>query len=231
MGRRTQASRLLLLDVRMGHYSNSDMGISTLSLPSHISDAIHNYIPVMEGWTTPERACEMAERILETNAQVCVDIGVFAARSTIAMGFAARELGGSVVYGIDPWKIESAVEGDNVEENAKWWRENANLEQMHRQTMHSIWAHRLDPWVTIIRNASQYVSGLFPVIDFLNIDGCHTEVASCRDVLLYLPKLRSGGYLTFDDSGWASTQKALALISEYCELVNDTGDARTYRKK
>jgi hypothetical protein len=201
------------------------------TLPSHIEKAIWEYIPHQEGWTTPERACEMAERILETNAQVCVDIGVFAARSTIAMGFAARELGGSIVYGIDSWKIESAIEGDNVEENAKWWREKSNLEKMHLQTMHSIWAHRLDPWVTIIRNSSQYVSGLFPVIDFLNIDGCHTEVASCRDVLLYLAKLKSGGYCTFDDSSWASTQKALGLINEQCELVNETDNARTYRKR
>lgn len=179
----------------------------------------------------PERGCEMAQCILETNAKICVDIGVFAGRSTIAMGFAARQLGNSMVYGIDPWKVEAAIEGDNVEENAKWWKQNANLEEMHRQTMQTIWAHRLDKWVTIIRQHSQHVIELFPVIDFVNIDGCHTEVASCRDVNLYLPKLRSGGYVTFDDSSWDTTQKALRLIEESCDLVNDTGEARTYRKK
>jgi predicted O-methyltransferase YrrM len=202
-----------------------------VNLPKHIEEAIYNYIPHMEGWSTPERCTEMAQRIFETEARVCVDIGVFAGRSTISMGFAAREISGSRVYGIDPWKIDSAVEGDNVEENAKWWKERANLEQMHWQTMHMIWSHRLDPWVTIIRNGSQYVHQLFPTIDFINIDGCHTEVASCRDVELYLPKLRSGGFLLFDDSDWPSTQKALEMIGEKCELVNDTGQARTYRKR
>lgn len=202
-----------------------------MTLPKHIEDAIHNYIPHMEGWTTPERACEMASCIMETEAKVCVDIGVFAGRSTIAMGFAARQLVDSIVYGIDPWKIDSAVEGDNVEENAKWWKERSRLEEMHWQTMRSIWSHRLDQWITIIRSPSQYVHQLFPVIDFLNIDGQHSEIASCRDVELYLPKLRSGNYCTFDDSSWASTQKALSLMDNYCELVNDTGEARTYRKK
>jgi len=199
-------------------------------LPDHIHDAIFEYLEHMDGWTTPERGCEMAERILETKAKVCVDIGVFAARSTIAMGFAARQLIDSIVYGIDPWKIDSAIEGDNVEENAKWWKERSKLEEMHRQTMHSIWSHRLDQWITIIRSPSQYVHQLFPVIDFLNIDGQHSEIASCRDVELYLPKLRSGHYLTFDDTDWDSTQKALTMIEQQCELVNDNGKARTYRK-
>lgn len=200
-------------------------------IPKHIEDAIYNYLPHMDGWTTPDRGVEMVERILETKAKICVDIGVFAGRSTIAMGFAARELVNSKVYGIDPWKIDSAVEGDNVEENAKWWKERANLEQMHWQTMHAIWSHRLDEWITIIRNGSQYVVELFPVIDFLNVDGCHTEVASCRDINLYLPRLKSGGFLMFDDSDWGSTQAALKLIEEQCDLVNDTGKARTYQKR
>ncbi len=202
-----------------------------MNLPKHIEEAIYNYIPHMEGWSTPERCTEMATHIMETEARVCVDIGVFAGRSTIAMGFAAREIVSSRVYGIDPWKIDSAVEGDNVEENAKWWKERANLEQMHWQTMHMIWSHRLDEWVTIIRNGSQYVHQLFPVIDFLNVDGCHTEVASCRDVELYLPRLRSGGYLMFDDSDWPSTSKALGMIEKECDLINDNGKARTYRKQ
>lgn len=207
-----------------------------MSLPGHIEKAIWDYIPFQEGWTTPERGCEMAACILETKARVCVDIGVFAGRSTIAMGFAARELGNSMVYGIDPWKVEAAIEGDNVEENAKWWKQNANLEEMHRQTMQSIWAHRLDQWVTIIRQQSQYVAQLFPEIEFLNVDGCHTEIASCRDVELYLPLLKPGHYLTFDDSGWATTQPALRLIEAECDLVNtfvdkNKNESRTYRKR
>lgn len=202
-----------------------------MSLPKHIEDAIHNYIPHMDGWCTPERGVEMATHIIETNAQVCVDIGVYAGRSTIAMGFAARQLNTSIVYGIDSWKVDSAIEGDNVEENAKWWKERSRLEEMHWQAMHLIWSHRLDQWITIIRNGSQYVHRLFSVIDCLNIDGNHTEIASCRDVELYVPKVRSGGYVFFDDSDWMSTQKALGILGEMCELVNDTGKARTYIKK
>lgn len=200
-------------------------------LPSHIHAAVDTYLPRMHGWTTVQRGQEMAACILETKAKVCVDIGVYAGRSTIAMGFAARELGDSMVYAIDPWQAGYATEGDDVAPNANWWKNNAQLETIHRLAMEQIWAHRLEQWVTIIRAPSQYVHQLFPVIDFINVDGCHTEVASCRDVKLYVPKLKSGGYLTFDDSSWETTQKALRIVEESCELVNDTGEARTYRKR
>lgn len=199
-------------------------------LPNHIRQAIYDYIPHMEGWTTPERGCEMADRILETKAEVCIDIGVFGGRSTIAQAFAVREQGAGMVYGIDPWAVAACIEGDSPPENTEWWKEKAMLEEMHQKTMHAIWDHKLEPWVTVIRNASQYVAQLFPVIDFLNIDGQHSEVASCRDVRLYVPSLLSGHYLTFDDTDWASTQPALRLVEQSCELVSDTGKARTYRK-
>jgi hypothetical protein len=98
-----------------------------MKLPKHIKDAIEHYVPHMEGWTEVERACEMAERILESKAQICVDIGVFGARSTIAMGFAARELNSSRVYGIDNWNPGAAADNDDHKEGVEWWEKQSNL--------------------------------------------------------------------------------------------------------
>lgn len=206
-------------------------------LPKHIEEAIHHYIPNQEGWTTANRACEMASRIIEIKAQVCVDIGVFAARSTIAMGFAARELGNSIVYGIDPWHVGAAPESDDNKEGVEWWKEKANLEEMHRQSMKAIWDHNLEPWVVIIRSRSEYCSQLFPTIDVLNIDGNHSKVASCRDAMTYVPKVRSGGIVLMDDTSWPSTQDAIKIIEQSCDLLNvmegEVGgtESRTYKKR
>lgn len=206
-------------------------------LPKHIEEAIHHYLNHMEGWTTANRACEMASRIIEIKAQVCVDIGVFAARSTIAMGFAARELGNSIVYGIDPWHVGAAPESDDNKEGVEWWKEKANLEEMHRQSMKSIWDHNLEPWVVIIRARSEYCSQLFPTIDVLNIDGNHSKVASCRDAMTYVPKVRSGGIVLMDDTSWPSTQDAIKIIEQSCDLLNvmegEVGgtESRTYKKR
>jgi len=202
-----------------------------MSLPKHIEEAVWNYIPSLEGWTTPKRACEMAEKIIEIKAKVSVDIGVFAGRSTTAMGFAARELLDSIVYGIDPWHPVIAEESDDNKDGVDWWKEKANLEGMHNQAVYSIFNHRLEKWVVLIQSKSEYVHQLFTTIDVLNIDGAHGEIASCRDVTLYMPKVKSGGYIFMDDTDWVSTQKALRMIEEQCELINDTGKARTYRKR
>jgi len=205
-----------------------------MSLPAHIKAAIFHYIPHQEGWTSPARACEIAECILETEAKVCVDIGVFAGRSTIAMGFAARQLGNSKVYGIDPWTPEAASDNDDNKEGIDWWKEKANLEDIQRQAIRAVWDHHLEPWVIMIRSKSEYVYQLFPEIEFLNIDGGHSEVASCRDVELYLPRVKSGFYVFMDDASWLSTQKAVKMIEEQCDLVNVTKsetESRTYKKR
>lgn len=201
-----------------------------MTLPEHIRDAIHHYIPSMDGWTTPERACAMAAAIIETRPQVCVDIGVFAGRSTIAQGFALRDNQRGMTYGIDPWSPDVAAQADDVDESAKWWENQSRLEDMHRSAVKAIWDHKLEPWVTLIRARSEHVHQLFPDIDFLNIDGGHGELVSTRDVELYLPRVVSGGYVFFDDSDWPSTQKALTMIEKACYIVEDTGKARTYRK-
>ncbi len=206
-----------------------------MSLPEHISKAIHEYVVHMDGWSTPERCCEMAECILETEAQVCCDIGVYAARSTISMGFAARQLGSSMVYGIDSWKMDDVIEGGMDEKNEEWWKNKSRLEEMHQATMHSIWSHHLDQWVTIIRNSSQYAYKLFTEIGFLNIDGSHNEVASCRDVELYVPLVKSGGYVFMDDIDWFQTQKAIGLLDNYCDKIRETktekGSWGVYKKR
>lgn len=205
-----------------------------MSLPEHIRKAIEEYVPHMEGWSTPEWCCELASRILETNSKMCLDVGVFAGRSTISMGFAARELVVSKVYGIDPWAPESASDNDDSPEGVDWWKKKIDLEDIQRQAVRAIWNHHLEQWVILIRSKSEYVADLFPLIDMINIDGGHSETTSCRDIELYLPKLKSGHYLTMDDAAWPSTQKAVRMIEEKCDLINvikDKTESRTYRKR
>jgi len=55
-------------------------------------------------------------------------------------------------------------------------------------------------------------------IDILHIDGNHEEISSCRDVELYVPKLKTGGYLWFDDANWKETKKAINLIENTYKL-------------
>lgn len=173
----------------------------------------------------------MCELVLETKPDICVEIGVFAGRSLLAQAFGLRENGKGKIYGIDYWKLDTAIEGEN-HLNKEWWTKKLDLELMHRLTMQAIWGHHLDSIATIIRAPSQHVHHLFPQIDILNIDGCHSEVASCRDVENYVPRVKSGGYIYMDDCDWPSTQKAQQLIEAQCKTVKVSPDGhyKLYQK-
>lgn len=198
---------------------------------SELHDEIKREIPRLEGWVTAERGCEMADIILEKKPKVCVEIGVFGGRSLIAQALALREAKSGVVYGIDPWKVQAAIEGE-TEANKNWWTNNINLHDIHRGTMEALWRLNLDRWAIVIRARAEDAAGLFRSgIDHLFIDGCHSEVSSVRDVVMYSPLVPAGGTIIFDDADWPSTQKAIAILDGCCDLIKDAGGYRIYRKK
>ena len=188
--------------------------------------------PVLEGWTDAPRGLELAQLVLDLQPETVVEIGVFGGRSLIALGLAVRENGKGHVYGIDPWKKELSLEGETDKYGFDWWAA-CPLEEIHQKAMKAIWDNKLDEWVTVIRAAGQHCNQLWKQgeIDFLNIDGNHSEAVAVRDVQTWVPKVRSGGLITFDDSDWASTQKAVAELMTMTDLVKDGGKYRVCRKR
>lgn len=201
-------------------------------ISEHTKQIIVHDIPTYEGWTTPERGIEMAELIAEVKPEVVVEIGTFGGRSIVCQALALRENGKGKIYGIDPWKKDFVAEGSNDPINDNWWK-SLDLDDIHKKAMACIWKHSLDEWAIIIRSPSQFVHQLFPRIDVLYIDGCHSELASCRDVELYVPRVVKGGYVWFDDTDWATTKAAQNLIEKSCEQIRMSPDGhyKLYRKK
>ena len=65
-------------------------------------------------------------------------------------------------------------------------------------------------------------------IDFLHIDGNHSEESSVFDVTYWLPKVKKGGVICFDDAWWESTQKAIKLLLQDCDLMEESSPKRQY---
>lgn len=214
-----------------------------MSLPEHIKSAIEQYVPTLEGgdWAPMERRCELAELIVDTKPRVVVEIGTFGGASAIPQGFALRDNNdGGCLYCIDPWNVSYAIEGE-WQDNEDWWKKKIDIHAIHRKCMEAIWAHNLDEWIVVLRAPSQYCYRIFPEIDILLIDGNHSEIASYRDAKLYVPRVKSGGYIWCDDLDWQvktvggmtinSTQKAANLIEEACEVVKEFGNMKLFRKR
>lgn len=199
-----------------------------MTIPDHIEKLIRENLDKesptkLEGWMTPERGLQFVEHVLEHKPKVVVEIGVFGGRSMLCYALALRQLNeGGVYYGIDPWEIQAVQEGETVPENREW-NSGVDWNAIHLGAMNVIWKHNLDKWAVVVRSASHHCHGLFQDIDLLAIDGSHVESVAVRDVELYLPKLKPGGYLFFDDSDWPSTQKAIKLVEQSCDLIRDDG--------
>jgi hypothetical protein len=122
------------------------------------------------------------------------------------------------VYGIDPWTKAAALEGVNDEANDKWWA-SLDLGAIYAAAADEIARQKVSEEVFLLKLTSVEAVPLFRKIDFLHVDGNHSELASCRDVDLYLPKVPEGGTVWMDDTNWATTQKAVRRVEECCRLV------------
>lgn len=201
------------------------------SLKNAINEALRMTGPnLMEGWVTAERGLIIADLVVKHKPEVCVEIGVFGGRSLVATALALKENKYGKVYGIDPWKTEDCLEGDQEQANKDWWAK-VDMHDIHKKCMEAIWKWELDGYAVVIRCKAQRVAQLFKRIDFLTIDGNHSETSSCRDVEQYCPRLKVGAPVLFDDADWPSTKKAQELILKWCDLSKDFGSWRLYTRK
>lgn len=193
-----------------------------------LEHTIREFVGSAQGWTTPERCVEMADLILNNDVNLAVEIGVFGGRTFISQALAMKEKGKGRIYGIDPWKVEPALEGENAA-NQGWWK-MVDFHDVYKRCIEAVWRYGLDEHAITIRACGQHCPQLFDHIDILNVDANHSEVASCRDVQLYVPKVRKGGYVWMDDCDWPSTQRAQEIIKQWCVIEKDCTKYRLYKR-
>ena len=192
--------------------------------------------PKLEGWCSAEKARAMAQLVVEYRPQVSVEIGVFGGKSLVPQALACDYVEGGHVFGVDPWSNAEAIKDAQHPDNIKFWG-GIDMEAIYRGCLTALLENRLTQYCTVFRTTSERACTLFDEIDVLHIDDNHTEQASVLDVFLYLPKVRSGGHIWFDDVDWKeigehfSQQRALDLIEERCERIRLIGNCALYRKR
>lgn len=180
---------------------------------------------IPHGWCSPEKAIAMVELILDVDPRLVVEIGVFGAKSLVPQIMAVQHLdNGGVVCGIDPWSPENDACADDDPINAGWWK-GLNWDDIYRSAVDQVWGRGLQSRCVLMRCYSWTCADVFHDIDIIHIDGNHSELTSTRDVELYLPKVKPGGYIWFDDARWKQTQKAVAMLNERCRLIKQVVDS------
>lgn len=205
-----------------------------MKLPDSIDSYIRTCLPKMEGWCPPDKATSIAVDILNHQPEVCVEIGVFAGRSLLAAALALKENGRGVIYGIDPWtpdaSSEGFVEGDA---NRVWWGK-LDHNVIMQQFLDYIALLGVQDSIRVVRKTNREALPeitLVSPIDWLHIDGNHSVELARYDVENYVPLVRSGGRIWFDDVDWGSTASALSLMDNYAQWDVQVGNCARFIRK
>jgi hypothetical protein len=187
------------------------------------------------GWCSCEKASHFIDLVLDVKPQVCVEIGVFSGASLYPVAAALKYLQQGMMIAIDPWdKIECIryLDPDKNRTDLKWWA-HQNMDHVYFGFAQILKHFDLDDICIVFRCTSKKAAPAIGPIDILYIDGNHYEKIAREDVELYLPKVKKGGYIWFNDAKWPSVQPAIELLSEACDLIKtvDQGNCVLFRKK
>jgi predicted O-methyltransferase YrrM len=177
----------------------------------------------LEGWCTEHKASLLIDLILMVKPQIVVEIGVWGGKSLIPMAYALKENGCGKIHGIDPWSSSKSAEGmEGV--NKEWWG-TVDHEPIMKGLVQKIQQFGLNNQIELIRKCSEDASPIFD-IDLLHVDGNHSEKTSLYDVQKWVPLMRKGGVVIFDDITWGTTTQAVNWLDQNCiKLAEIRGDS------
>lgn len=196
------------------------------------------------GWCSKEKSEKLMDLIHEVKPEVCVEIGVFGGSSVYPMARTLKYFDYGTLYAIDPWETIDCLDGyDEEDPNYTWWNE-MDLEKVYKDFARMLLRYNLDTHCNVLKMTAENAITHFEdeSIDILHIDGNHTEENNMKDLMLYFPKLKKGGYLWFDDVGWTDvhgnccTDKAIDFLSENCifieerSVIDKNGSCYLFRK-
>ena len=200
-------------------------------LKSHIFEYLQN------SWCSKEKATLLTELIALTTPNVCVEIGAFTGSSSLPILAGLQYNGQGKLYAVDAWSCEEAIRGLPASDgNTQWWG------QLDMSVVKTIFHNMLDSWMLnryceALSMTSNSAASQIPPIDFLHLDGNFSEEGALSDAKLYVPKVKSGGYILLSNvqtmiSGKPSKMKALIILLDQSEVICeiDGGQTLLFRK-
>jgi len=199
-----------------------------------LTDFILSSLPSIEGWCSREKAINFVDLVLEVKPEICVEIGVFGGSSLFPVASTLKFLEQGFIIAIDPWdKTENQRHLTEFEDRGHvlWWSK-INFEEIHASYKRMLKIYQLEDYCVTLRMTSEKAVPWIWNIDILYIDGAHSEEAIKKDVVLYLPKVREGGYIWLNDTLWEQSQPAIELLLQECNVVKliDNGNCILFQK-
>jgi hypothetical protein len=211
---------------------------SALRVEEHVSPELRNAIEQLlelipldsGGGATLVKALLLSELIVHGRLTRVVEIGVYRGRLLLPLALTAKWRATGEVIGIDPYSAQAAEQHDAhaCSLDLKKWPHEIDWDGVYTGVHSTIVSHELQRWCRVLRQRSEDAAQQFATesIDLLHIDGNHDRASVIRDVELYLPKVKTGGYIVLDDASWSSVWPAYRYLQANHELVFQLLDCR-----
>lgn len=178
----------------------------------------------LEGWCTHSKASILIDIITMTRPKRIVEIGVWGGKSLVPMACALKANNYGKIYGIDPWSSQESAKGQEGA-NQQFWSKVDHISVM-QGLQQKIKQFDLNDRIKLIRKTSEDAEPIGS-IDILHIDGNHSVEAALIDLNKWVPYVKRGGFIIFDDMYWAGRREPVDWLNENCvKLKEFKGDNR-----
>jgi len=189
-------------------------------------------------WCSVEKINLLMDLILLTQPEICVEIGAFTGSSILPIASTLKYINSGEIFAIDAWSNAEATKylTDN-DPNKLWWS------QLDMKLIHDSYRFLMNKWslggyyTEIFKPSTEAIHDVPGEIDFLHLDGDYSEIGSLQDVELYLPKVKSGGYILLSNfytiiHREQPKNKSFVLICDTCDIVTsiENNNAVLFRK-
>src|SRR3990167_6389147 len=178
-----------------------------------IKKAANMYMKQLEGWCTSTKASILIDLIYLLKPDKIVEIGVWGGKSLVPMGCALKANEKGIVVGIDPWKNEESIKGQS-KTNREYWQAVDHVGVMEALNQ-KISAFSLNKYISLVRDTSENAAPIYD-IDILHIDGNHSVESALIDLRKWVPLVKKGGLVIFDDMYWAGQKEPVEWLNSHC---------------
>jgi len=179
----------------------------------------------LHGWCEECKNKYLFDFVLQIKPNLIVEVGVYRGRS-LASFSAASLIHNCTVIGVDAYDISYFLN--------ETWSDQNDLDYSKNQLINEF--NRLGLPFLLIQKPSKFAveEDIFKhnKIDILHIDGCHEELNAVLDVIIWLPKLKTGGFLILDDANFEKLNLAQEIVLKKCEHIEyiENGKTRIFKK-
>ena len=204
---------------------------STENILSDKIREIHSLIPQdFGGGCSHQKALIMGLVISKYELKKTADIGVYRGRSLFPQAIAHQLFSNGMVYGIDPYSNEAAVQNDrpDLQTELDEFVKVTDFQMLYNEVSDII-SNNYENNCIIVRKKSSEAA-----IDFkknnikfglVHIDGNHDTAFVMEDVNNYFPLLEEKSFIVLDDISWDSVKPAFSLLNEEMVFIGKLKDA------